>query len=267
MALIAVAAPAIGEPLTYYNGRLFVEARLNGVPTEALLDSAAEATLVDPTFAAKAKLDEGRAQEIRGSGGTARAQVVEGATIDALGQQIHPDAIVVTDLAELSRRLIKRPTQVVLGRELFDAVRLQIDISRGNIVPVSRDAAPSGQRLVLTHHAGVECVSVVADGTPLQAEFDLGNGSGVLISRAAATGLGLKIIGHQAGGGIGGSVQRDLVRLTSLQVAGRSFHNIVAAIDDQSNAQELNIGTSILEHFMITTDFQQRAVWLAPDRR
>ena len=27
-----------------------------------------------------------------------------------------------------------------------------------------------------------------------------------------------------------------------------------------------NIGTSILKHFVITTDFQQRAAWLAPDR-
>lgn len=267
MALIAVAAPALGEPITFYNGRLFVQARINGVPTEALLDSAAEATLVDPAFAAKAKLEKGSSQEIRGTGGTAKAQLVGGVTIDAIGQQLHPDAVVVTDLAELSRRLIKRTTQVVLGRELFDAARLQIDISRGNIVAVSRDAGPSGQRLVLTHHAGVESVPVVANGLPLQAEFDLGNGSGVLISRAAATRLGLNIIGHQAGGGIGGTVQRDLVRLTSLQVAGRSFHNIIAAVDDQSNAQELNVGTSILKHFMITTDFQQRAVWLAPDRR
>jgi predicted aspartyl protease len=267
MVLVAVATPSAGEPITFYNGRLFVQARINGIPTEALLDSAAEATLVDPAFAAKAKLGNGSTQEIRGSGGTAKAQVVEGATIDALGQQLHPDAIVVTDLAELSRRLVKRQTRVVLGRELFDAARLKIDISRGTIVALARDTTPPGQRLALTHHAGVESVSVVADGMPLQAEFDLGNGSGVLISRAAATRLGLNIIGHKIGGGIGGSLQRDLVRLTSLQVAGRSFHNIVAAIDDQSNAQELNIGTSILKHFEITTDFQQRAVWLAPERR
>lgn len=262
-----MAAPVLGEPLTFYNGRLFLEAKVNGISTEALLDSAAEATLIDPSFATKAKLPKGREQEIRGSGGTAKARIIEGVTLEALDQKLHPDAVVVTDLTELSHRLVRRPTKVVLGRELFDAARLQIDILHGRIAVVRRDIAPAGVRLGLAHHAGVESIPVSANGTAFEAEFDLGNGSGVLISRAAAARLHLKIIGHKAGGGIGGSVERDLVSLSSLEVAGRSFRNVVAAIDDQSNAQELNIGTSILKHFLITTDFQQRAVWLAPERR
>ncbi len=188
-------------------------------------------------------------------------------TINAVGQQLHPDAIVVTDLTELSRRLIKRPTEVVVGRELFDAARLRIDIRHGNIEAVSKDAAPPGERLELTRHAGVESVPVVADGNVLKAEFDLGNGSDVLISRPAARRLRLRIVGHKNGAGIGGAVRRALVRLSSLQVAGRTFRNVLAAVDEQPNAQELNIGTSILKHFLITSDFQQRAVWLAPERR
>jgi hypothetical protein len=265
--LLALAQPAFGEPLSFYNGRLFLEAKVNGTATEALLDSAAEATLIDTSFALKAKLPQGHEQQIRGSGGTAKARIVEGVTLAAIGQELHPEALVVTDLSELSRRLVKRPTNVVLGRELFDAVRLQIDISHGKIFVVRTDVEPAGVRLGLAHHAGVESIPVVADGRPLQAEFDLGNGSGVLISRAAAMRLHLKIVGKKAGGGIGGSVERDLVTLTSLEVAGRSFRNVLASIDDQSNAQELNIGTSILKHFLITTDFHQRAVWLASGRR
>ncbi|HEX8936646.1 MAG TPA: hypothetical protein VF776_00115 [Sphingomicrobium sp.] len=34
--------------MLFYSSRLFVRAQINGVPTEALLDSAAEASLVDP---------------------------------------------------------------------------------------------------------------------------------------------------------------------------------------------------------------------------
>ena len=51
---------------------------------------------------------------------------------------------------------------------------------------------------------------------------------------------------------------------TSLTVAGRTFRNVPAAIDDQPNANDLNVGTSILKEFLIVTDFKQRAVWLAP---
>jgi len=133
LVLLLASTAASAEPLLFFNGRLFIDARVNGVATKALLDSAAEATLVDPGFAAKAKLPEGTAQTIRGSGGEARARIVEGVTVTALGQELHPEALVVTDLGELSRRLIKRPTEVVVGRELFDAARLRIDIGRGRI--------------------------------------------------------------------------------------------------------------------------------------
>lgn len=267
VALLTISTAASADPLRFYNGRLFIDARVNGVATEALLDSAAEATLVDPVFAVKAKLPEGTAQTIRGSAGEAKARIVEGVTIDAMGQILHPDAVVVTDLTELSQRLIKRPTSVVIGRDLFDAARLRIDIEHATIGTVAKTAAPSGTKLPLTTHAGVEAIPATANGRQVQAEFDLGNGSDVLISRALVNRLQLRVIGRKAGGGIGGSIERDLIRLRSLDVAGKRFRNVPAAIDDQSNANDLNIGTSILKHFLITTDFKQRAVWLKPNGR
>jgi hypothetical protein len=76
--------------------------------------------------------------------------------------------------------------------------------------------------------------------------------------------LGLKVLGKRAGGGIGGAVQRDFVRLDQLEVAGRTFRNVTANIDDQPSHNDMNIGTSILKNFLITTDFKGRAVWLQP---
>ncbi|WP_344698422.1 pepsin/retropepsin-like aspartic protease family protein [Sphingomonas limnosediminicola] len=262
--MILVAAPAAADPLVFDNGRLFITAQVNGLTTEALLDSAAEASLIDPVFAAKAKLAEGAAQTIRGSGGGAKARVVEGVMVEALGLTLHPEAVVVTDLSELSRRLIKRPTQVVIGRELFDAARLRVDIGRREAIVVNSAGEPKGQRLSLTKVHGVEAIEVVASGVTGQAEVDLGNGSGLLISRSFANKLKLKTIGRKPGGGIGGEVQRDLVRLASLDVAGKRYRDLVAAVDDQPTASDLNIGTSILKDFVLTTDFSQRAVWLDP---
>ena len=264
LVLASVSAAAPAEFLLFDNGRLFVAAKVNGVATEALLDSGAEATLIDPVLAAKARLATGKPQQIHGSGGTSEARIVEGAAIEGLGQVIQPEAVIVMDLGELSRRLIKRPTQMILGRELFDAARLRIDIGAGQIEVVARTTEPRGTRLDLTPHAGIEAIPALLDDTHVLAEFDLGNGSGVLISRALASRLKLKVIGRRPGGGIGGAVARDLVQIPSLEVAGRRFSNVTAAIDDQSNAQDLNVGTSILKHFLITTDFQQRAVWLDP---
>ena len=264
IALMATAAAAQAEPLKFFNGRLFIPATVNRVSTEALLDSGAEATVVDPVLAAKANLPKGKAQVIKGSGGAAPAHIVEGVTVGALGIELHPDAVVVLDLTDLSKRLIKRPTHAIVGRELFDTARLAINISGGEISTVSRDVEPRGEKLPLTGHAGIEGIPVKANGALAQAEFDLGNGSNVLISREMVKKLGLKIIGKKSGGGIGGALNRDVVRLNSLDVAGKTFHNITAAIDDQPSHNDLNVGTEILKNFAITTDFKDRAVWLQP---
>lgn len=263
-ALFLGATPLAAEPLLVHDGRLFIAAKVNGVATEALLDSGAEASIIDPALAAEAHLPEGQQVTIRGSGGSTVARFVEGAPIEALGATMKGEGIVVLDLDDLSQRLIKRPTRAIVGRELFDAERLAIDISGGRIERAPRDATPQGIRLPLTAHAGIESIPVKANRVAAQAEFDLGNGGAVLISRALANRLGLRIVDRTSGGGIGGEVIRDRVKLKRLIVAGRTFRTVPAEIDDQPSANDLNIGTSILRHFLITTDFKQRAVWLAP---
>ena len=262
--LLASASSAAAESLKFFSGRLFIPATVNGVATEALLDSGAEGTIVDPALALKAKFAAGTPQVIKGSAGTEPARIVEGVTVQALGVELHPEAVVVLDMTDLSTRLIKRPTSAIVGRELFDAARLRIDINGGEIAVVGKDAKPRGRKLQLTAHAGIEAIPVRANGVDVQAEFDLGNGSDAMISRDLAKKLHLKILGSRSGGGIGGAVKRDYVRLDRLEVAGRTFRNVTATIDDQPSHNDMNVGTSILKNFLITTDFKDRAVWLAP---
>ena len=262
-ALFAVAASASAEPLQVHNGRLFITAKVNDVATEALLDSGAEASIFDPALAAKAKFAKGTPQVMKGSSGSQAAHIVEGVTIHALGVEIHPEAVVVMDMSDLSSRLIKRPTHAIVGRELFDSARLQIDLAGGRISAVSKAKAPRGAKLPLTPHAGIEAIPVKANGLAAQAEFDLGNGSDVMISRDLVKKLGLKILGKKTGGGIGGAIERDFVLLPTLEIAGQRFRNLHANIDDQPSHNDMNVGTSILKNFLITTDFKDRTVWLA----
>jgi hypothetical protein len=266
-ALLTAAASASADPLGVYNGRLFISAKVNDVTTEALLDSGAEGSIVDPVLAAKAKFSLGTPQVIKGSSGSEQARIVEGVTVTALGLEMHPEAVVVLDLKSLSQRLIKRPTQAIVGRELFDSARLRIDFSRAQIDAVTTNSTPPGSKLPLTTHAGIEAIPVKANGVAAQAEFDLGNGSDVMISRDLVKKLGLKILGKRTGGGIGGAIERDYVLLENLEVAGRRFHNIHANIDDQPSHNDMNVGTSILKNFLITTDFKNQTVWLAPVAR
>lgn len=264
LAVMMLAAPLAAEPLVFDNGRVFIQARLNDTPTEALLDSGAEASVIDPKLAKRAGLKPGVEIEIKGSGGSEKGRFLYGPHIHAGGLDLGEQELVILDLGPLSKRLIKRPTEMILGRALFDAARIRIDMVGGTWDVLGPDAKLEGIAIPLEKHAGIEAVAVTVNGVAAKADFDIGNGSKPMISKTLADKLGLKTIGTESGGGIGGELTRDLVRLDTLVVAGRTFRDVEAGVDALDNAGDLNIGTSILKHFVITTDFNGHAVYLQP---
>jgi len=279
LALLAVCAGVAASaqdaarvyPLTLTTGsRLVIEAKINGRPVSALLDSAAEATFLDRGFAHALGLKGGEAVAGQGSGQAAfETTLVSGVTLEAVGLSLTDQTVGVTDLGDVGRRLLGHPIDVILGREIFDAARLAIDIDGHSIAVVTRAHEPRGVRLELVTEHGIETVPAsVAGSAPVRATFDLGNGSQVLISRALAERLKLLGAGNavrtERGGGLGGETERQLLTLEYLELAGRRFTGIEAAVDPQPSASDLNVGVSVLRHFRITTDYAQHAVWLEP---
>ena len=255
---------ASAEPLIIDNGRLFITARINGVETEALLDSGAEASLVDPKLAEEAKFGPGQKVNLKGSGGEQEILLVPNVRIEALGQTIAAADVAVLDLTDLSTRLIKRPIKAIVGREVFDAAPIRIDLVNSDARALGKDEVPQGTKLPLTEHNGIETVPVTLGARPAQAVLDFGNGSSVLIGKELAAELGLKPVGKLKGGGFGGEIERELVILPELTLAGRRFREVRATIDETSSRSEINVGTAILRHFVVTADFKGRAAWFEP---
>lgn len=271
--VLALAAPApasaqSGYAIEFSAGRIFVPVIVNGRPAAGLLDSGAEMTILDDGFAARAGLELAGSEQARGTGaGSVEARFAKGVNLAAAGVGLSARTVTVVDLEDVASRLIGRPVDVVLGREFFDSGRLRIDLQAGRIGAVARRARPAGTRFRLTTRHGIETFPVAVEGNPpAAAHFDLGNGNEVLVGRAYAVRIGLtaphRITGRRAGGGLGGEVQRELVTLKTLRIGTETFTDVPAAIDDSEGAGDLNIGTSILRHFLITTDFPQHALWL-----
>ncbi|MCL6740643.1 retropepsin-like domain-containing protein [Sphingomonas sp. RB56-2] len=263
-ASVLMASSANAEPLIIDNGRLFIQARINGVATEALLDSGAESSLFDPKLAAEAHFGAGEKVMMKGSGGEQAVEIVSNVRIEALGRTIPAAEVVVMDMTDLSARLIKRPTRAIVGREVFDAGPIRIDLARSDVEALEAGSVPLGVKLPLTEHGGIEAVPVRIGKTEAQAVVDFGNGTGVMIGKELAEKMNLKVVGKMKGGGIGGEIERDVVRLPSLTLAGKTFRNVEASVDATSSRAELNIGTPILKHFVVTADFKGRSAWFAP---
>jgi len=249
--------------------RLFVGAAINGVQTEALLDSGAELTLVDQAFAAEIGLTAFGAETARGTGGEAPVQFAEIVSLNVAGVHLEGLTVAILDLSDIAARLIGGDLSLIAGREFFDAARIDIDFENGEICPIDRTSEPAGVRLPLEMHRGLATMPVTVEGSdPVQADFDLGNGNQVLIGAGFAHALGIdapeRVIASRKGGGIGGEILRDHVTLRNLVLAGVEFEDIEAVIDPTDNAADVNVGVRILRNFHLVVDFNEGAIWLAP---
>ena len=268
-AALLVPGAASAAPLELFNDRPFVTVEVNGHPTTALLDSAAETTLVDDDFAARLGLAAAGQVTAHGSGADAMTATLANSSTARIrfGHWTYSGQPAILDLDEVSSRLIGRHVDMILGREIFDANVVRLDLRR-RTVDIGGRAGRRGVRLPLGEHRGTPTVPAAVEGhDAVQTVFDTGNGSGVLVGGAYARRIGLtgaRIVAREEGGGLGGARQRDIVVLRSLTLAGRTFRNVRAAIDPGETASDLNIGTSILRHFLITTDFPNHAIWLEP---
>jgi hypothetical protein len=202
-----------------------------------------------------------------GSGAaTMEARFADPVAVEAAGVSLELRAGIL-DLGEVSGRLLGRPVEMLLGRDLFDNARLRLDYAAGTLTLA--EGEPRGVRLPLGEFRGIPTITAAVEGhEPVQTVLDTGNGTEVLVGRAYAERIGLlapgRIVERSAGGGLGGTLTRDIVILRTFTIAGRTFTNVRAAIDPGATASDLNIGTSILRHFILTTDFAGQQVWLEP---
>lgn len=256
-------------PLTLFRNRLFVEARVKGVPVEALLDSAAEISIVDQEFAQRSGLlTGGTSAEAKGSGaGSVEAQILEAIRVEAAGIVLPAMTVAAIDLRDISDRLAGRKIKFILGRDFFDTTRLSIDINGGWLASLPADEPSKGERFPLETQHGVETFAVRIEGNNARAEFDLGNGSLPLLGAEFARRNGLigdgRPTGKETGGGLGGAVERTTLQLRELSIGNRVFRNVKVAVDENANAAEFNVGTKLLRQFKIVTDFANHQLWLS----
>jgi|CXWL01.1.fsa_nt_gi predicted aspartyl protease len=255
-------------PLKLTRGdRLLLATQVNGHAVEALLDSAAEASVLDREFARKIGLTGSGVATAKGSGEkTVEVPLAQGVTLGAAGLTLRDQTVAIADLSDVGQRLLGHPLDMILGRELFDAARLRIDIDRRELEVMEDRAEPGGIRLELKTVNGIEVFPVLVEGEPVLAAFDLGNGSNVFVSGDYAKRRGLltdgRTVSQETGGGLGGETQRSVISLKSLEVAGLTLADVPASIDEGDSATDLNVGISVLRRFVITTDFSAHALWL-----
>lgn len=257
-------------PMALRQGRPFVEISLNGRAVSALVDSAAEATIIDAGFARTLGLETRAEATARGSGGETEAHLLQSVDVVVAGRKIadvHPFSI---DLTEVNARLLKDRVVVILGRELFEAERTTLDYEGGRLCLVGRDATPKGAEVRLEDARGLANMPIDIEGRTARADIDTGNAGALLLGAAFVDQAGFlkdgRKIGVNTGGGIGGPIKRKRFIVRTVTIAGETFKGAPAVVDPLPNAGEANVGSGLLKHFRVTLDYRAKTAWFEPTR-
>jgi len=268
IAWVLCSASALGSELELRDNRVYIPVTINGTTTEALLDSAAEMTFVDTRLAEEIGLKPEGVETAKGSGGSTQVRFAKNVNVSAAGIRLDGMTVALLDMTELSKKVVNTELGMILGREFFDSARVRIDVEGRSIEKLDMVHEPEGVKLPLTSARGIEHFPANVEGVDVGADIDLGNGSEVLIGRRFAEKIGLlapgRVVERKTGGGIGGTLERDIVVLKDITIAGVKFESVRAAIDPQPTAGDVNVGTSILRHFVLVIDFASHAVWFEP---
>jgi hypothetical protein len=264
-------------PIELHNNHVFVAVAVNGVPLRFMLDTGG-VNLITPQAAQRAGLAIDGALEVRGPGkhsvGAGFARV---------------ERLLVADSVLFERQLLRvipipgfdevegTAFDGTLGHEVFQRLVVCIDYAQLALtLRHSGSVAATGERLPITFYAHLPAVEGVLDGLPGQFWLDTGN-------RNALTLWTPFVQSHQLearyqcseatviGWGVGGCTRGTLARAGQLTLGGLTIAGPLLTIPQHGDGPTAtrnvagNIGGDLLRRFVLTIDYAQRAVWLAPN--
>lgn len=257
---------------------VYLRGEVNGVATDVVLDSGAGMTVLDRALAEKLKLRVEGELEARGTGGNVGAGLVSGVTVALAGMEIGPLSAAVLDLSDVGRRL-GRPLPLILGKELFHAVVVDLDYPASRIRFLDggtfRYAGPGRKLELIPAEDGHKSVTVSIEGAEgVVVGLDTGQGGALSVFRHYAEARGFlagRPVSETRSGGVGGATTMKVATLRSVTIAGYDLRNVPAAFQStdvrgafDTKRQEGNLGAGILSRFRVLFDYARGALWLEP---
>lgn len=268
-------------PFEFTGGtRIFIPATVGGAATEVLLDSGAEMTVLDQTFARSLGLKLEGEVVISGTGGVAGGHFARGVDITLGALTFRDLTVLVIDLEALGATgsSIGRPLRVILGKDAFNAMVVDIDFPQRRVAFTEREGftPPAGAREIeLASTGDIRAVRVSLEGRPSEwVDFDTGNGGALMVFPGYAEANGL-LDGRPSttvvAGGVGGARESTLATIRRVEIAGFAMADVptvfppagASAVDSDRTVG--NIGLGILGRFRLITDFGRGRAWLAGD--
>ena len=225
-------APGVAVPV--------VDAVLNGETVRALVDSGAQATVVDRELAERLRLMNALSVPMIAFGVSGAPQTGRGARLEvALGgltlPALHAAALDLSPLSAL--RGAGPPVALVIGQDVLRTVLLDLDLPHERLAFHARESlhAPPGLQAVPARSRGRELwTDVVVEGMALEVAVDTGLSSALALSEELARSAGLLAEGRPVrrtrSVTLGGASDGREVLADTLELGGRVLRRAPVAV-------------------------------------
>jgi predicted aspartyl protease len=255
--------------------QIYFPVTLNGVRINALLDSGAGVTTISHLVAGDLGLRSEGGLVVAGAAGDVAAAVSRDATIKVDNLSIPVPHMAVVDLGQVAASS-RRPIHLVLGREAFEDVIVDIDAPGRRIAfrdPADFKAPPGALELPLFRANGLRTTVVSLEGRPpVQLLVDLGLAGGIELTRKGAERAGLsdgRPTSHVSGGvALGGSYESDRTSIHAVRLAGYALNEVPIDVRDSPTTQRYAVdgvlGLGLLSRFRMVFDYPHDKLFLVP---
>ena len=185
---------------------------------------------------------------------------------------------ILIDLAGVGRR-VGRPLPVILGKELFHALVVDLDYPGSRIrfldAASFRYEGPGRKVDLIPAEDGHKSLRLAIEGgEPVVVGLDTGQGGALSVFRHYADERGFlsgRPVSERRGGGVGGATTMKVATLRSVTIAGYELKGVPAAFQAtdvrgafDTKRQEGNLGAGILSRFRVLFDYGRACLWLEP---
>jgi len=257
--------------LTYENGHYYAPVSIHGKTFAFLVDTGAQAVVIDSRVAAQLMLVPHGLLQVRGARRITAVGVAELDSIGVGGVDLPLGEISIVDLSQSTGGAF--PIDGVLGYPFFAAAEVRFDYDRLTMTFGKPGSLPVvGEHIDLDTDRELAEVAVKINGTPTYCVVDTGNSNELLVYypfvRAHPGTIPYAGSKQVSNFGVGGSMPAVGTFVDQLDVGTFRLFNRYANVmlsDSGAFADRIdggNIGVAILRNFVTTFDMANRAIYL-----
>lgn len=268
-----VLAPLAGRPVDFilYHNKILFRALIQGREATVLLDSGADFSVLDSTFAATAGLKGGRTGVMAGTTGNITTRVVPGVSLLIPGRFSATLPMLATDLAPASKMLGQR-IDLILGGDILRKRAVAINFGERQFRLLPAGFSPINfTRIPVYASRFAPLVALQAGGEKLMAQIDFGSGGDLRISPDAWARVkppGAKVTDAVSSGANGQMQTESRAHLPHLRIGDYDEQQADVRIAPMpahlAGRADAILGLGVLARYDLVLDIGAGSLWLRP---